>query len=94
MREFGAPYGRDLAEQGVVTLCPDNAGMGERAHPSGGCDFLWRRLNYLGYDLTGYRVYDLMRVWTTSKACPKWMRIESELQVYPAGAGLASSTPH
>ena len=59
--EFGAPYGRDLAEQGVITLCPDNAGMGERAHPSGGCDFLWRRLNYLGYDLTGYRVYDLMR---------------------------------
>ena len=60
-REFGSPYGRDLAEQGVITLCPDNAGMGERAHPSGGCDFLWRRLNYLGYDLTGYRVYDLMR---------------------------------
>ena len=59
--QFGAPYGCDLAEQGVVTLCPDNAGMGERAHPSGGCDFLWRRLNYLGYDLTGYRVYDLMR---------------------------------
>ncbi len=59
--EFGAPYGRDLAEQGVITLCPDNAGMGERTHPSGGCDFLWRRLNYLGYDLTGYRVYDLMR---------------------------------
>ena len=59
--EFGSPYGRDLAEQGVITLCPDNAGMGERGHPSGGCDFLWRRLNYLGYDLTGYRVYDLMR---------------------------------
>lgn len=59
--EFGSPYGRDLAERGVITLCPDNAGMGERAHPSGGCDFLWRRLNYLGYDLTGYRVYDLMR---------------------------------
>ena len=59
--EFGSPYGRDLAEQDVITLCPDNAGMGERAHPSGGCDFLWRRLNYLGYDLTGCRVYDLMR---------------------------------
>ncbi|MCZ6681182.1 MAG: acetylxylan esterase [Candidatus Poribacteria bacterium] len=59
--ELGAPYGRKLAEQGVITLCPDNAGMGERAHPSGGCDFLWRRLNYLGHDLTGYRVYDLMR---------------------------------
>ncbi len=59
--EYGVPYGRALAERGVITLCPDNAGMGERAHPSGGCDFLWRRLNLLGYDLTGYRVYDLMR---------------------------------
>ena len=59
--EYGASYGRALAERGVITLCPDNAGMGERAHPSGGCDFLWRRLNLLGYDLTGYRVYDLMR---------------------------------
>ena len=59
--QFGVAYGRELAEQGVVTLCPDNAGMGERAHPSGGCDFLWRRLNLLGYDLTGYRVYDLIR---------------------------------
>ena len=58
---YGVPYGRELAEQGIITLCPDNAGMGERTHPSGGCDFLWRRLNYLGYDLTGYRVYDLMR---------------------------------
>ena len=59
--QFGIPYGRELAEKGIVTLCPDNAGMGERAHPSGGCDFLWRRLNLLGYDLTGYRVYDLIR---------------------------------
>jgi len=59
--KFGIPYGRELAEKGIVTLCPDNAGMGERAHPSGGCDFLWRRLNLLGYDLTGYRVYDLIR---------------------------------
>ena len=59
--EYGVPYGRVLAEQGVITLCPDNAGMGERTHPDGGCDFLWRRLNLLGYDLTGYRVYDLIR---------------------------------
>ena len=59
--EYGASYGRALAERGVITLCPDNAGMGERAHPNGGCDFLWRRLNLLGFDLTGYRVYDLMR---------------------------------
>jgi dienelactone hydrolase len=58
---LGVAYGAELARMGAVTLCPDNAGMGERAHPEGGCDFLWRRLNLLGWDLTGYRVYDLRR---------------------------------
>lgn len=58
---FGIPYGAHLAKMGLVTLCPDNAGMGERSHPQGSCDLLWRRLNYLGMDLTGYRVYDLIR---------------------------------
>jgi len=58
---YGVPYGAELAHMGLITLCPDNAGMGERAHELGECDLLWRRLNYLGQDLTGYRVYDLMR---------------------------------
>jgi len=52
--EFGIPYGAHLAKMGLLTLCPDNAGMGERSDPLGGCDLLWRRLNYLGLDLTGY----------------------------------------
>ena len=57
---FGQPYGALLAERGLVTLCPDNAGMGERGD-GGGCELLWRRLNYLGQDVTGYRVFDLVR---------------------------------
>lgn len=57
---FGQPYGAILAEQGCVTLCPDNAGMGER-DGGGGCELLWRRLNYLGQDITGYRAHDLVR---------------------------------
>lgn len=59
--EYGAAYGAELARMGLITLCPDNAGMGERARPGENCDLLWRRLNYLGQDLTGYRVYDLIR---------------------------------
>jgi dienelactone hydrolase len=58
--EHGAPYGAKLAEMGFVTLCPDNAGMGERGD-DGGCELLWSRLNYLGLDVTGYRVFDLIR---------------------------------
>ena len=55
-------YGRELAEKGVLTICPDNAGMGERADPDqGGCDMTWRKLNMLGYDMTGFRAYDLIR---------------------------------
>ena len=53
---------RELAEKGVLTICPDNAGMGERADPEqGGCDMTWRKLNMLGYDMTGFRAYDLIR---------------------------------
>ena len=68
---LGAAYGTELAKRGAVTLCPDNAGMGERAHPEGGCDFLWRRLNLLGHDLTGYRVYDLIRAMDVLAAQPE-----------------------
>ena len=59
---LGVSYGRELAEKGVLTVCPDNAGMGERADPEqGGCDMTWRKLNMLGYDMTGFRAYDLIR---------------------------------
>ena len=58
----GVPYAAELAKRGFVTLAPDNAGMGEQARGEGSdCELLWRRLNYLGKDVTGYRVYDLMR---------------------------------
>ena len=61
--ELGAAYGRVLAEAGCVTLCPDNAGMGERrdADDAEGCVTTWRKLNMMGVDLTGFRCADLMR---------------------------------
>lgn len=67
---FGQPYGAVLAERGLVTLCPDNAGMGER-DDGGGCERLWRRLNYLGQDITGYRVHDLIRAMDLLVSLPE-----------------------
>jgi len=67
---IGIPYGAALAEMGVVTLCPDNAGMGER-DGGGGCQLLWRRLNYLGMDVTGRRVGDLIRAMDLLAALPE-----------------------
>jgi len=67
---FGVPYGAALAERGLVTLCPDNAGMGER-DDGGGCELLWRRLNYLGQDITAYRVYDLIRATDLLSSLPE-----------------------
>ena len=99
--EYGVPYGRALAERGVITLCPDNAGMGERAHPSGGCDFLWRRLNLLGYDLTGYRVYDLIAPrpifveWGTEDTSrPVHPAFEMARKIYRAAGAAESITLH
>ena len=59
----GVPYGRELALQGVVTLAPDNAFMGERhidECSTSGCMVGWARLNHMGLDLTGLRVFDMM----------------------------------
>ena len=70
----GVAYGHEFAKRGFVVLAPDNAGMGERQmpdsevidgksrfHPSRtGCELLFRRLNYMGLDLTGLRVFELM----------------------------------
>ncbi len=62
----GIAYGHELARRGCVVLAPDNAGMGERDgyaplsdHP-GGCMLAWVRLNHVGLDLTGLRVFDLI----------------------------------
>jgi hypothetical protein len=64
---LGVAYGHELARRGFVVLAPDNAGMGERDVPSdqtvqksGGCWLVWARLNQMGLDLTGLRVFDLM----------------------------------
>jgi dienelactone hydrolase len=61
---LGVAYGHELARRGVVVLAPDNAGQGERnAVPEkgevAGCDLLFRRLNLLGLDLTGLRIFEL-----------------------------------
>ena len=59
----GVPYARELALQGVVTLAPDNAFMGERhvdEYSTSGCMAGWARLNHMGLDLTGLRVFELM----------------------------------
>jgi hypothetical protein len=64
---LGVAYGHELARAGCVVLAPDNAGMGERDiqpdqayHHGGGCMLAWVRLNHVGLDLTGLRVFDLM----------------------------------
>ena len=63
----GVAYGHEIAERGAVVLAPDNAGMGERDIDAGrkladshGCFLAWARLNQMGIDLTGLRVFDLM----------------------------------
>jgi dienelactone hydrolase len=63
----GMAYGHEFAKRGFVVLAPDNAGMGERDIAASdaiggktGCELLFRRLNYMGLDLTGLRIFDLM----------------------------------
>jgi hypothetical protein len=68
---LGVAYGKVLAERGIVCICPDNAGMGERADPDEpGCMATWRKLNMLGIDLTGFRVFDLMRAIDVLESLP------------------------
>jgi len=70
---LGTAYGHEFAELGAVVLAPYNAGNGIRDVKShkekavgvllprmDGCDLLWRRLNHLGMDLTGLRIFELM----------------------------------
>ncbi|HYE06177.1 MAG TPA: alpha/beta hydrolase family protein [Planctomycetota bacterium] len=66
----GVAYGHEFARRGCVVLAPDNAGMGERdvalaerMSDDGsitGCFLAWARLNHVGLDLTGLRVFELM----------------------------------
>ena len=61
---MGVAYAHEIARQGLVALAPDNAGNGARDVPEGfstrGCDIVWRRLNHIGLDLTGFRVLELI----------------------------------
>ena len=63
----GVAYAHELALRGIVTLAPDNAFMGERdrgdernGNRVSGCETGWARLNQMGLDLTGLRIFDLM----------------------------------
>lgn len=61
---WGVPYAHELASRGIVVLAPENAGNGTRKSPDDptplGCSSVWRRLNHMGLDLTGLRVFELM----------------------------------
>ena len=64
---LGVAYAHELAQRGLVALAPDNAFMGERDTPGGlrpggasSCMVGWARLNQMGLDLTGFRIFDLM----------------------------------
>lgn len=64
---LGVAYAHEFAKRGLFVLAPENAGMGERdvnnwqkTKNSSGCTLAWARLNHMGLDLTGLRVFDLM----------------------------------
>ena len=66
-KPVGVAYAHELALRGIVTLAPDNAFMGERdrgdernGNRVSGCATGWGRLNQMGLDLTGLRIFDLM----------------------------------
>lgn len=72
----GKAYAHEFAKNGFVALAPDNAGMAVppdlgtnerdvpisflKGHNEGGCNLLFRRLNHMGLDITGFRVFELM----------------------------------
>ena len=74
----GVPYAHEFAVRGLVALAPEHAGMGERGggpehdptKSPGACQALWVRLNHMGLDLTGLRVFDLMAALNLLAARP------------------------
>ncbi len=63
-KTWGVAYAHELARRGMVVLAPEGAGQGTRKSPSDqtplGCRSVWSRLNLMGLDLTGFRIFELM----------------------------------
>lgn len=61
---WGVAYAHELAKRGMIVLAPEGAGQGTRKSPKDptalGCRSVWSRLNIMGLDLTGFRVFELM----------------------------------
>ncbi len=61
---WGVPYGHELAARGMIVLAPENAGNGTRKWPEDetplGCSSVWSRMNHMGLDVTGLRIFELM----------------------------------
>jgi len=76
--KVGVPYAHEFAIRGLVALAPAHAGTGERSYgpehnpisSPGSCQALWFRLNHMGLDLTGLRVFDLMAALNLLSASP------------------------
>jgi cephalosporin-C deacetylase-like acetyl esterase len=68
-------YGRILAEEGYITLCPDNIGFAERGFDAGWMTsrymMLAYRLRLMGEDVMGFRVWDLVRALDYLESLPE-----------------------
>lgn len=66
-------FGRRFAEAGLVTLCPDQIGFGERALPEDKVTYqvLVHGLNLLGHTLIGWRYWDLVRALDLLQGLPQ-----------------------
>jgi len=83
----GVAFGHELAARGVAVLAPDIAGLAARGQwgsntrdvpltycippREGGCELLFRRLNHMGIDITGFRVFELMAAINMLEAMPE-----------------------
>ena len=65
-------FGRRFAAAGLVALCPDQIGFGERALPDGKVNYqvLVHGLNMLGQTLIGWRYWDLVRALDLLQSLP------------------------
>jgi dienelactone hydrolase len=66
-------FARQFAEAGVVAMCPEQIGFGERALPPGPVNYqvLVHGLNMLGQTLIGWRYWDLVRALDLLERLPQ-----------------------